>query len=80
MAAAELASDTAAVGPGLQKSGSESLGVWHWGDGSYQPGASNWQGPGEPQMETHSLISFTGPGLIFTFPNHKQTCGDTVGA
>lgn len=27
MAAAELASDTAAVGPGLQKSGSESLGV-----------------------------------------------------
>lgn len=60
--------------------GSESLGMWHWGDGSYQPGASNWQGPGEPQMETHSLVSFTGPGLIFMFPNHEQTCGATVGA
>ena len=37
--------------------GSESLGVWHWGDGSYQPGASNWQGSGDPQRHTPWSVS-----------------------
>lgn len=51
--------------------------MWHWGDGSYQPGQA-LAGAREPQMGDTLLDQFhRALGLAFTFPNHQQTCGDT---